>query len=93
MQEASIAFMAGTMASQWRGSLACHLQTVTLRWPMRNLQHETSQLVVQCANKWGLAFPPAPEATPALLTQVGFLPSCSFASSLGCIVSGFRCTC
>ena len=68
-QEASIAFMACSMARQWRRTLASHLHTVTQLWPQRDLQQATSQLLVQCANKWGLPLPPVPEATPAPLTQ------------------------
>lgn len=61
--------MAGGMAQQWRRSLACHLHTLTHPCPQRDLQHATNQLLVQCANKWGLPLPPVPEATPAPLTQ------------------------
>lgn len=75
-QEASIAFMAGSMARQWRRSLACHLHTVSHPWPHRNLQQVTSQLVVQCANKWGLSLPPVPDATPAPHTQVCLAAHC-----------------
>ena len=64
MQEASVAFMACRLSDQWRRSLACHLHTVTQPWPNCNLQQETDQLLVQCAGKWDLALPPAPEATP-----------------------------
>ena len=70
MQEASIAFMAGTMAWQWRRSLACHLHTVSQPWPHRDLQQVTSQLLVQCANEWGLPLPPVPDASPTPPTQV-----------------------
>ena len=62
--------MAGTMARQWRRSLACHLHTVSQPWPHRDLQRVTSQLLVQCANEWGLSLPPVPDATPAPPTQV-----------------------
>ena len=76
MQEASIAFMAGRMALQWRRSLACHLHTVLQPWPQRDLQQVTSQLLVQCANKWGLPLPPVPDATPAPSTQVCLAAHC-----------------
>ena len=57
--------MAGTMSNQWWRSLASHLHTVTQPWPACNLRRETDQLLLQCASKWGLPLPPAPEATPA----------------------------
>jgi hypothetical protein len=80
LQEASVAYMADMMSRQWRRSLASHLYTVTQPWPNRNLAHETTQLLEQCAGRWGLPLPPAPEATPAAPTQVC---SCALWPGLG----------
>ncbi|KAL0033947.1 hypothetical protein WJX77_012260 [Trebouxia sp. C0004] len=67
--EASVAYMADMMSRQWRRSLASHLYTVTHPCPNRNLAQETTQLLEQCASRWGLPLPLAPEVTPAAPAQ------------------------